>query len=51
MSWEKGQGLTPDKGEEVFLSSTGLNVAGKIKLNYMHVFQELRWFVTTEQPL
>lgn len=51
MSWEKGQGLAPDKGEEVLLSSTGLNVAGKTRLNYMHVFQELRRFVTTEQPL
>lgn len=54
LSWalEVSQGLGEGTGLcPLLLSSTGLNVVGKIKLNYMHLFQELRWFVTTEQPL
>lgn len=54
LSWalEVSQGLGEGTGLcSLLLSSTGLNVVGKIKLNYKHLFQELRWFVTTEQPL
>ena len=51
-SWQ-GWGGAPQllmRGEQG-CSITGLNVVGKMKLNYTHVSQELRWFVTAEQPL